>query len=54
MSSIGRASAKIDLNTGTISAIDELRQRVDVLDDEVGNEKISTNTILKECFCRII
>jgi len=39
MSSIGRPSNTIDLNTGTISAIDELRKRVDILDDEVGDEK---------------
>ena len=46
MSSIGRASAKIDLNTGTISAIDELRQRVDILDDKVVNEKILHGTTI--------
>jgi len=39
MSSLGRPSNNIDLNTGTISAIEELRERVDILEDEVGDEK---------------
>ena len=40
MSSIGRTSARIDLNSSTISAIAELKDRIDVLDIEVGDEKI--------------
>ncbi len=39
MSSLGRQSASIDLNTGTMSAIVELTKRVDILDEEVGDEK---------------
>ena len=39
MSSIGRQSARIDLNSATISAIAELKDRIDILDVEVGDEK---------------
>ena len=54
MSSLGRPSTRIDLNTGTISAIDELRKRVDVLDVEVGDEKqYSPSTPATGLFLRI-
>ena len=36
MSSLGRPSISIDLNTGTISAVDNIENRVQNLEDNVG------------------
>ena len=54
MSSLGRPSTRIDLNSGTISAIEEIKKRVDVLDTEVGDEKqYSPSTPATGLFLRI-